>query len=207
MTMMIDDLTPEVERAARSAGRSWTGALDVEDIAGDMWVKILESPKTLPSLLSYESDQRARVLLAIGRQCAQSELTDREVFSANVQYSTDDVRRILDNGGAHPEWAGIEPGSVSHTEWMDVQAGLTALGNRYSPDGRGGPWYAEVLFAHYVAGDYVEAPGDKGATLTRARDALTVEMNRARRETEAAHEGPGSRKAISNATARHQTED
>ncbi|MGW3992190.1 hypothetical protein ACWEF6_01760 [Amycolatopsis sp. NPDC004772] len=186
----IDDLIPEVEKAARSATRSWTGALDAEDIVNDVWVKIYEAPKTLPALLSYEADQRGKVLRAIARQCAGSEMSDRELFSANVSYSTDDVRRILAKGGA-----GDTPGTTTHIEWVDVQAALTAIS----------PWYAEVIFAHYVAGDYVEPPGDKGTTLTRARDALAAAMNAGRKAAQANHEGPGSRRAMSNASARSLT--
>lgn len=183
----IDDLYPEVEKAARSSTRSWTGALDPEDVVQDMWVKIYESPKTLPALLSYESDQRGKVLRAIARQCAGAEMADREVFTANIHYSTGDVKRILERGGA-----GENPGTATHVEWLDVQAGLTAIS----------PWYAEVIFSHYVAGDYVEPPGDKGATLTRARDALAAAMNSAHRSANVAHDGPGSRRVMSNAAAR-----
>lgn len=183
----IDDLYPEVEKAARSATRSWTGVLDAADIEQDTWVKILAAPKTLPALLSYEADQRGKVLRAIARQCAGAEMADRETFTSNVTYSTDDVRRILDKGGA-----GDKPGTSTHVEWIDMQAGLTAIS----------PWHAEVIHAHYVAGDYVEPPGDKGATLTRARDSLTAAMNVNHKAAKADYEGPGARQAMSNASAR-----
>ncbi|MGV9364487.1 hypothetical protein [Amycolatopsis sp. NPDC003731] len=191
MTVEIEDfLLPEVTRAAKSATRSWTGALDAEDIEQDMWVKILESPRTLPALLSYEAEQRGKVLRAIARQCAGAEMADREHFSANVTYSTDDVRRILENGGADQV-----PGSPSHVEWLDTQAGLGGIS----------PWYAEVIFCYYVAGDYVEPPGDNGKTLTRARDALAVAMNAARKAANAVHDGPGSRRVVSNSAAQSLT--
>jgi hypothetical protein len=117
-----DDLYPEVEKAARAATRSWTGALDAGDIVQDMWVKIYEARNTLPTLLSYEHGQRGKVLRAIARQCAGAEMADRELFSSNVTYSTDDVRRILDKGGA-----GDVPGTPSHVEWIDVHAGSELL--------------------------------------------------------------------------------
>jgi hypothetical protein len=203
MTITLDDLVTEVARAARSAATSWTGAVDVEDVEQDMWVKLYATPKTLTSLFDFERDQRGKVLRAIARQCAGAEMASREHFSGNAAYSTDDVRRILDAGGARPEWGGDEPGSVSHTEWLDTQAGLEALGAQYSREGKGGPWYAEVLFAHYVADDY--EPEDNGQTLSRARDALTAAMNAAHKSAKAAHDGPGSRRAVSNSAAQSLT--
>lgn len=183
----IDDLYPEVEKAARSATRSWTGALDAEDIVQDMWVKIYEAPKTLPALLSYESDQRGKVLRAIARQCAGAEMATRENFSANVTYSTDDVRRILENGAA-----GDNPGTAAHVEWLDVQAGMGAVS----------PWHAEVIFSNYVAGDFDSSNGDARKELTRARDSLTAAMNANHKAAKVEHDGPGSRQAMSNASAR-----
>lgn len=181
-----DDLYPEVEKASRSATRSWTGALDAGDIVQDMWVKILEARNTLPALLSYEADQRGKVLRAIARQCAGAEMATRETFSGNANYSTDDVRRILDKGGA-----GDKPGTPTHVEWIDVQAGLGAIS----------PWHAEVIFANYVIGDFDGSTGSARMGLTRAVDALAVAMNASNKAAKAAHEGPGSRRVVSNAAA------
>lgn len=188
--LTIDDLYPEVEKAAQSATRSWTGALDAGDIVQDVWLKIFESPKTLPALLSYETTQRGKVLRAIARQCAGSEMADRETFSSNVTYSTDDVRRILTKGGA-----GDLPGTPSHVEWMDVHSGLAVID----------PWFAEVIFSKYVSGDY--EPRDNGQTLTRARDALTAAMNTNHKAAKADYDGLGSRRVMSNAQALDKRED
>lgn len=188
--MTIDDLYPEVEKASRSATRSWTGALDTDDITNDMWVKILDAPKTLPALLSYEADQRGKVLRAIARQCAGAEMADRETFSANVTYSTDDVRRILENGGA-----GEIPGSTAHVEWIDARVGLGAISG----------WNAEILHSHYVVGDFDVSTSTTRSQLERARDALTVAMNTAHKAAKAAHDGPGSRRAVSNSAAQSLT--
>lgn len=190
--LTIDDLYPEVEKAAQSATRSWTGALDAGDIVQDVWLKIFESPKTLPALLSYETAQRGKVLRAIARQCAGSEMADRETFSANVTYSTDDVRRILTKGGA-----GDLPGTPSHVEWMDVQAGLVVID----------PWFAEVIFSNYVVGDYDASSGEARKELTRARDALTIAMNTNHKAAKAEHDGLGSRRVVSNAQALERRED
>lgn len=184
--MTIEDIYAEVTKAAKSAARSWTGALDPEDVEQDMWVRIFGSPNTLPSLLSYEADRRGRVLRAIARQCAQAEVADREVFSANVTYSTDDIIRILNNGGACDI-----PGSTTHVEWMDVQAGLGVIN----------PRYAGVLHSYYVVGDFKLSSNTEKSQLRRAREALTVAMNGVHKAAKAAHDGPGSRKAFSNATA------
>jgi hypothetical protein len=180
---MNEAIVAEVDKAALVVSRSWTGVLDFEDIRNGTWVKILESPKTLESLESYEEGQRGRVLRAIARQCVGAELADQEVFSAQVYYSTDDVRRILSNGGAMDI-----PGSPSHVEWIDAQEAMKAIS----------PRHAEVLFSRYVAEDYDASAGVSRMNLTRARDALAVAMNRLRREAEMAHEGPGSRRVLSN---------
>jgi DNA-directed RNA polymerase specialized sigma24 family protein len=190
LSITTEDLIPEVARAARSATRSWTGALDAEDIANAAWVKILASSNTLPALLSYEPDQRGKVLRAIARQCAGAEMADREAFSGNVTYSTDDVRRILENGGA-----GDTPGSTAHVEWVDAQ---TALGQI-------SPWHAEVLHAYYVRDDYDSSTNTAKSHLLRARDALTVAMNSAHKAAKAAHDGPGARRAVSNSAAQSLT--
>lgn len=185
MTITIDDLFPEVTKAAKTATRSWTGALDAEDVEQDMWVKILESTNTLPSLLSYEANRRGKVLRAIARQCAQADVASRDDFSASATYSTDDVRRILEKGGADEG----NPGSPSHIEWLDTQAGLRAIK----------PWYAEVVFSRYVVGDWNMKSNTNRYVLLEARDALTRAMNNIHKAAAENHDGPGSRKVLSNA--------
>lgn len=189
LTITTEDLVPEVEKAARDGVRSWGAVHDADDLAQGIWSELLGSPASLTKILESEKPDRYRVLRFIAGRVAQKENNAYEQFSGNHYYSTDDVRRILNRGGAEDE----QPGTVAHSEWIDAQIGLHSL----AAAGDSGAWYAEVLFSRYVVKDYDASTGDARKELTRARDALCSHMNRRRKESEAEHDGPGSRKLVS----------
>ena len=76
----VDDLVPEVERAARATASSWGGAADPQDIEQDIWVEVCRNTNTLPSLLTYESARRGKILRAIARQVSQRDIAAYEAF-------------------------------------------------------------------------------------------------------------------------------
>ncbi|MFB9926297.1 hypothetical protein ACFORO_42635 [Amycolatopsis halotolerans] len=196
-------LVDEVKRAARSAARSWDGVVGADDVEQEIWVHLLEKDRTA-TVSAMDADDRRKVLGRIADQVARQERADYEAFRGNFHYSTDEVRAILENAGnvLDPDsragsWfvasggkenvadAEDTPGSETHAERMDLVTGLARLREA-------NPRYAEILVRHYVHGEEAAYRVE----LTRARDALTREMNTARREATADHDGPkkGGRK-------------
>ncbi|WP_158684429.1 hypothetical protein [Amycolatopsis orientalis] len=196
-------LVDEVKRAAARSARSWDGVAEADDIAQDMWLHLLEKGR-VDAVAEMDDEVRPKVLGRIADQVAKQERADYEAFRGNFVYSTDEVRAILEDAASvlDPEsrsgsWfvasggtenvadAADTPGSETHAEHMDLAAGLARLRDS-------NPRYADILTRHYVHGEEI----GYRIELTRARDALTREMNTVRREAIADHDGPrkGGRK-------------
>lgn len=192
---MTDDRTAElsydVERAARIVARRWPDVIDEDDAYQEIWFRLLE--KDYVGRV-YEMDAAARgdVLRRIGVQIASQYRDDYEAFSGQVCYGTDEVHRMLSARMLVRNRAELDPSSETLTEYIDLHEAAQLLRDSI-------PRYAEVIGARFVSG----SPVADTKLVTRAVDALVREMNRVNRRRWVAHEdGPGSRKAVPNETAR-----
>lgn len=159
-----------LERAAREAGRKvawkWPEAIEAEDIAQDILVRVLESPGTLERLREVEYGDLLKALTTYGNQIASKELDSYRVFTGQVFYSTGHVRYLLENDV-------LNGNAGSSEDRVDVQRGLEDL-----PHGQ----YASIM-ARYFGGGEAETPAER-KQLQRSVDALTANMNRSRSRRE-----------------------
>lgn len=191
---MADDLHAEVLSAARITARRWQGVIDADDAEQEIWVRLLESDY-IDRLSDMDKPARGYVLRRIGHQVAGRYRDDYEVFSGQVFYSTDEVRALLAKGLLDRPPDELDTASDTMSEWLDLHEATEQLRDQH-------PSHADIIAARYVVGDYEPGPAG-GKPLTLAVDALTREMNRIHRRRWAPHEdGPGSRRAVSNAAAR-----
>lgn len=184
--MTSPDLYEEVERAGRITARRWPGVIDAEDAEQEIWVRLLESDY-VDRLTEMEPAARSHVLGRIGSQVASQYRDDLEVFSGNVSYGTDEVRAMLKAGLLARQRKELDPSSETLTEFLDLHEGAQGLRDR-------SPQYAETLGKAFL----LKEDTGHSMNLTRAIDALTVEMNRVSARRFSDHDGPGSRQALSN---------
>src|SRR5690606_20574302 len=125
-------------------------------------------------------------LKRIAEQIASIERIDYDYFSGNYCYSSNEVRKALENGILTQRPTKVNPISV------DIHEALPRLSEKNR----------EILAAKFINRDY----DGYRVYVTRAIDKLTELMNRAsHREKHDYHDGPGSRRAISNSGARFIT--
>lgn len=189
------EIANEVAKAARAVAFEWPGVIDAEDLQQEVWVKLYESENYIKQISAMNGAQRHESLRRIGHQIASSYRASYARFSGNVHYGSEEVRKRLESGILKMRREDIGNGSETLTEFLDLNEGLAIL--REKNQG-----HVDALFAAYVGLEYDRSTSAKRKFLERARNNLTACMNTAHRRRHAAHEdGPGSRKAISNAHA------
>ena len=206
-----------VRKAAVHISIEWPD-VDVTDVEQDIWVRILESPSTAETLDSFEPDAVLRFMHKLAKQVAVTEKQKQMVVSGNFRYSKGEVKSMLGNGALYALGAGefcsntadqasgggqyedADPTGLTATSLADLDHGMKALkvSNKR---------YFNLLVAKYVIRDVDMSSADTIAT-HRAIKSLTDRMNfNHQRLSSYHHEGPGSRKAISNARAYAITND
>lgn len=186
-------ILPDINRAAAHVALEWADVVEPEDVGQGISVALLERPNVLAQVAALEPRQRRQYLFRIGQQVASEERVDYEHFSGQYRYSTDEVRSHLDGGAL--EGVGEEPqdpvdganAATFSVEDLDIRVAIRRL-----PEAQ-----QRTLIERFALGRITE---DRKA-VTRAVDALTRELNRTFRRMAEAHDGPGSRQAVSNATA------
>lgn len=210
MTTLIEDLLPQIKKAAKSVAYQWPGAVEQDDMEQDIIVRLLEAEGVLQKLYNSEDKERLQALIWWGNQIAIKERADYEVFSGNFRYSVNEVKRLLAGGmlrGQNPatgsSWSAEDYLSgdnsfedavlTRYSTEMDLTRAMKVLAKRENG-------YARVIIIRYLLKGELDAAQRK--TLSRALKSLTDEMNRSfkRQHVESPH-GPGTRHAVSNATA------
>ena len=166
-----------MRKAAKRVSFEWPGVVEAEDLEQEIWMHLLKKPATQQKLAEMSQKPRLRALRRIGHQIASEYRASYEVFSANIFYPTREVRNILDSAAA-PTGEEEVPGSLTHTEQMDLVAGFERLAQKNPP-------YARYLEGAYFTG---ERAHKYPMELTRAVDALTNHMNSVHRERDAEYE-------------------
>ena len=190
-------LEPDVLAAAKTVAWKWPGVIQEDDLRQEIWLRILEAgTSTTDKLLEMDQPLRLSSLSQIGHQIAAKERDDYDLFSGNFFYSTHHVRALLEEDAlVHLE---NQAGTLMHSERFDLQVGMEKLRHRSAV-------HTHLIEQVYVRG-YVPKDGGERKELTRAVDSLTREMNRSNRsQIVAQHDGPGSRKAMSNESAIRMT--
>ncbi|WP_158881917.1 hypothetical protein [Amycolatopsis anabasis] len=187
-------ILPDIQRAARHIEMEWKGVVEADDIEQDIAARLLENNYATVAA-SLEPRALRRALFKIGVQLASGERVSYEHFSGQFRYSTGEVRERLERGalvdvGEIKVEGAPEPASVFSVEDVDVRVAADKLSVAHQ----------NALARRYVDG-LVSADATDRKTVQRAVDALTHELNREFRRAAEAHDGPGSRQAVSNAQA------
>lgn len=217
----VTELYPEIQRAAKKIANEWSDVVEADDLTNDIVIRLLEGNKGYAvTLREMEIPQRTKTLNMIASQLASEARDTYEYFHGNFRYSLEEVRQLLrggalfhvgqeiveshfskreEAGGAtDPNPLGFkEPKVRDQTENLDVEVCFRSLSENHR----------KILVAKYHTGNYDGNPG----RVFEAEEALMHAMNRNFRVGKTNHDGPGSRKAISNAQAaainKRQTED
>lgn len=207
---MIEDLQELIAKAARSVAFQWPGIVAEDDLVQDISLHLLERPNSVEKLYEMDEGVRLKWLKTIGHQIASKERTDYEYFSGNFRYSVSEVKSLLSSGMLQElgdvlksSWSaeefiarssGFEDALLTKTSMeTDLRRGLHGLASD------NGTYYA-VIHARYLRGE--ELGDSDRKSLSRALGKLTDLMNRSFKKQHAERpDGPGTRRAISNAHA------
>jgi hypothetical protein len=191
------ELTDDIYRAADAVGRRWADVIGPDDLAQEMWVRLLER-NYFEQLAALDEPARHRTLCKIASQIASRERDDHDAFTGQIYYGTTEVRAMLRENLEHgfidveqaegqfrldaEKFRGIALNSLTLTVMLDLTEALERLA-------RHAHGHAAVIRSVFVLRE--EPPHHQ--TVTRAVEALTRYMNRI--HTGRSHEsGPGSRR-------------
>lgn len=178
--VITEDFREKVEKAARSvAGRS--NQVEWEDLSQDIWVWLLENPKQYDKYCEMEDPYRN--LVKVAKQEIYKQNSAYEHFTGNYTYTPGEVRGLLD------EYL-LDVTLESVSEHVDLVEGLLMVRDDK-------PAYFKVIIDKWVHGIEPSNP----AYQSRSIDKLTENMNQVNKSARYSYEGPGSRRAVTNAAA------
>lgn len=180
MTITItDEFREKVDKAARSvAGRSTQ--VEWEDVAQDIWVRMLEDQAYYDKL--REMEDAFPSLKKIAKQEVYKANNAYEHFSGNYTYTPGEVRGLLN------EYL-FEVTIENIAESVDLVEGLLLLRGE-------APGYFKTIIDKWV-----HSNEPNSGTTTKAVDKLTVLMNQVNQAARYSYEGVGSRRAVTNTQA------
>ncbi len=217
---MNDDLHGEIKRAAKTVALEWPDVIGPDDLEQEIWINLLESRGAIDQLVLLDLTVQRAYLRKIGRQIASRERDNYAVFSGQVQYSGEDVLKLLQNRGLHT-WEDVVNTSVIVTNKMNEDNRTKIHKNSSRPDDdtvdridlrdamdrlkiRNSDYWA-ALMNFYLFGMPVQDTRGRNR-IARARRALLDEMNRSWRIRWSERDGgPGSRSVINNGRAQYIT--
>ena len=177
----IRKIEPLVRSVAKKVSKDWDGIAEPEDVEQEIWMELLaESSEDWLLLLAELPDKnRTAAVNRIGRHVAERMREHYYQFSGNYTYDVDEVRELLE-WGIH-DFDGYSTRLFLQSEAADYTVGMERLKDRNSN-------YWAIIVNYYQLG---QPAGDGTARkeLSRAREALTREMNGARRSAEAEYGG------------------
>lgn len=207
---MLVQMQPVIVKVSKQVAANWPGVIEPEDLQQDMWVRLLETPKSVQFLYSQEPKAQTHSLAWIAHQIAKGERLDMEYFTGNFRYSVNEVRRLLAGGMLR----GLNPATGSSWAAEDYisQDGSfeDALLNRFSTEidlvramveleAKNHEQARLIVLKYLVKQEMNEAQRKR---LSDALAKLTALMNTSYKKQHAEKgEGPGTRKRVSNARA------
>lgn len=180
----------DIQFIARAVAFEWPKATTEEDLAQEMYIRLAETPASVDKLKELDRRSRLGWLKRIAEQIASIERIDYDYFSGNYCYSTKEVRSALEKGILRQQPTKVNPISI------DIHTAFEQLSDAKK----------EELVRRYVKFEPAGETSRERMRTQRAVDKLAELMNRSGYKTKHEyHDGPGSRKAISNSEAQHIT--
>ncbi|MGW2478631.1 hypothetical protein ACWCWQ_02180 [Streptomyces sp. NPDC001571] len=207
-----DKLYTAATKAGGIVAKKFPGSVEADDLTQGVMERFIECENAARKLLDsgdVGGDRTIfKALLIMANQVASAEVNRHRQFHGNFAYTTDHVRKLLasgllikaDEGNMfEAQLNSLTTGRKSKKDFVtrvnvddkiDLERGFAQLtrGQR------------EVIVRRYVDGDTLN--NVERRDLTRAVEALTIRMNGSAALHKADHDGPGSRRAITNASAR-----
>jgi DNA-directed RNA polymerase specialized sigma24 family protein len=170
--------------------------LELEDVMQEMWIGILMA-QAKGKLLTPSERHVESTLRYIGTEYAQEQRNQHLTLSVQYAYRTRDIRKLFENFFEKQTWLDAEVPDDAKSELGPVQLELLGdLGRAYA---RLPLQYKQIIFRVFFLQETPENSTERvrlSHALGRCAEILNSYQPRRR------HEGPGARKAISNATAR-----
>lgn len=197
MSQAVAVIRQDVKHAASTVHRRWIDIGPKEDLEQDLWCEILDKDNSaLPEkLAALEPGDRKAVLINLAHRCASRERDSYLLWSGKYIYGTEEVKAALKEGVDTDELCSLETLSFR----LDMQDAMKCIAKT-------NPSYVQAIEDYYL---HEIKPDDAGRMrLTRARDRLTLEMNRVntRRHFDYSQSVTG-RAAVSNSTGQHYVKD
>lgn len=182
MSLDVQLLQEDIEKASRSVEYQWPGIITADDAAQEIWVHILESPGTKRDLMQMHPTSRYRTISKIGHRIASKERSDYDQFSGNFKYSVDEVKNLLEE--FMPEGPAVPASSVSRSAMkIDLERSLFELPKRYF----------DLIVRRYGEGVTALSNADKVALHAAVGDLTSLMNNSHKRQHAERLDGPGSR--------------
>jgi hypothetical protein len=165
----IEELVKPIKKAAKIVASQWPGVIDADDVEQEIWLYLVESPKSAQKALdATEPKAQARFLTRIGHQRASKARAAFDYFRGAYKYSVKDTKSLLTSGGLSSDnQDGVK------VEYTDLHEAFKALKERNGS-------YANAVAKRYLLCESMESTSDRHA-LERGITALTDEMNRSNR--------------------------
>lgn len=221
----------EIQKVARKAENDWPGVVEADDIFQEVFLHIIESPKTVEDLVEMDDSNRYRTLHKIAQRLASKARDDYDLFSGNFRYSVAEVEDLLKLGeyaflavGIESSWNVGDVVSMGG-DHSDPVAGAALdgirkeylrkdLGSALEKMRRANQQYFDILVRKFVSQERGMDSTER-SRLERALVELTNEMNHSHKQQHVGElvpykslgDGPGTRKAISNSTARYVSKE
>lgn len=177
--VITEDFREKVEKAARSvAGRS--NQVEWEDLSQDIWVWLLENPNQYDKYCDMEDPYRN--LVKVAKQEIYKQNNAYEHFTGNYTYTPGEVRGLLD------EYL-LDVTLESVSEHVDLVEGLLLLKEKNNNQ-----------FNNIINRWVYSVEANPGRT-NEAVSGLVRCMNEVNKSARYSYEGPGSRRAVTNAAA------
>lgn len=208
-----DQIARDIAKAAKSVAYQWPGVIEACDVEQSIWLELLQAPATFQTLRTMDSGPRYRTISKLGHRIASGERADYEHFSGDFRYSVNEVKNLLDAGvlgviehtlrSSYSAQEYTTKGGGVEDVVLTKVAAETDLRRAMGDLDSGTPQYADVIRRRYLYGENVTATGAEYTRLSRALTRLTDLMNRIHKRRHAERlDGPGTRRAISSASAR-----
>lgn len=177
--VITEDFREKVDKAARAAA-SGNGKVEWEDVAQDIWVRLVEDQKYYATLCDMEDPFPS--LKKVAKQEIYKQNSAYEHFTGDYTYTNGEVRGLLKE---HL----FEPTLETISEHSDLVEGLLMVKAKSHNQ-------FNLLINKFVHGIEVDSRRESEAV-----DKLVYCMNQVNKSARYSYEGPGSRRAVTNAAA------
>ncbi|MFE3579119.1 hypothetical protein [Streptomyces vinaceus] len=207
-----DKLYVAATKAGGIVARKYPGTIEADDLTQGVMERFIDCENAARKLLDsgdVGGDRTIfKALLIMANQVASAEINRHRQFHGNFSYTTDHVRKLLASGLLIKADEGnlfeaqinsLTTGRKSKKDFatrvnvddkIDLERGFTQLTRAQR----------EVIVRRYVDGATLN--NVERRDLTRAVEALTIRMNGCAALHKADHDGTGSRRTLTNASAR-----